>query len=47
MSFATALYSDNCLVKDTYVDQHNNKLQHIFNNIPDLSLKEDMLMKLR
>lgn len=44
VSFASALYSDNCLNKH---DQHDNKLRNIFNSISDLTLKEDMLMKLR
>lgn len=45
--FAAALYSDNCLNKHIHANQHNSKLQNIFNNISDLTLKEDMLMKLR
>lgn len=45
--FAAALYSDNCLNKHAHVGQHDNKLKNIFNNISDLTLKEDMLMKLR
>lgn len=46
ISFASALYSTNCL-NDDNIDQHNYKLKNIFNNISDLTLKEDMLMKLR
>lgn len=47
VKFAAAVYSDNCLNEDTNVDQYNDKLQNIFNNLSDLTLKEDMLMKLR
>lgn len=47
VSLAAALYSDNCLDKDNDVTYHKKKLQNIFNNISDLTLKEDMLMKLR
>lgn len=47
VSLAAALYSDNCLDKDTDVTHHKNKLRNIFNNLSDLTLKEDMLMKLR
>jgi len=46
VKFAAAVYSDNCLNEDTNVDQYNEKLQNIFNNLSDLTLKEDMLMKL-
>lgn len=47
VKFASILYSNNCLIEDTNTNQHNNKLKNIFNNICDLTLKEDMLMKLR
>ncbi|XP_025193883.1 cytoplasmic tRNA 2-thiolation protein 2-A [Melanaphis sacchari] len=47
VKFAAAVYSDNCLNEETHVDLYNDKLQNIFNNISDLTLKEDMLMKLR
>lgn len=47
VKFAAAVYSDNCLNEDINVDQYNDKLQNIFNNLSDLTLKEDMLMKLR
>ncbi|XP_022161216.1 cytoplasmic tRNA 2-thiolation protein 2 isoform X1 [Myzus persicae] len=47
VKFAAAVYSDNCLNEDTNIDQHNDKLKNIFNNLSDLTLKEDMLMKLR
>lgn len=47
VSLAAALYSNNCLDKDIDITHHKNKLQNIFNNISDLTLKEDMLMKLR
>lgn len=45
--FASILYSNNCLIEDTNAHQNNDKLKNIFNNISDLTLKEDMLMKLR
>lgn len=45
--FATTLYSDDCLNENLNINQHNNKLKNIFINISDLTLKEDMLMKLR
>lgn len=44
---ATALYSDDCLNENLNINQHNNKLKNIFINLSDLTLKEDMLMKLR
>lgn len=47
VQFATALYSDDCLNEDTNLNQHNIKLKNVFNNISDLTLKEDMLMQLR
>jgi len=47
VSFATVLYADDCLNNDTNIDHYNGKLQNVFNNILDLTLKEDMLMKLR
>lgn len=47
VKFSAAVYSDNCFNEDTNVDQYNDKLQNIFNNLSDLTLKEDMLMKLR
>lgn len=47
VSFAAALYSDDCLNKDTDVNHHKKKLRNVFNNISDLTLKEDLLMKLR
>lgn len=47
IQFATALYSDDCLNENLNINQHNNKLKNIFINISDLTLKEDMLMKLR
>ncbi|VVC38827.1 Hypothetical protein CINCED_3A025639 [Cinara cedri] len=47
VSLAAALYSDNCLDQHSAVDSHKDKLQNIFKNISDLTLKEDMLMKLR
>lgn len=47
VSFAVALYSNDCFDKNSDVNLHKNRLQNIFNNISDLTLKEDMLMKLR
>lgn len=47
VSFATALYSNNCMNKDIHIDHYNYKLQNLFKNLSDLTLKEDMLMKLR
>ncbi|CAH1724926.1 unnamed protein product [Aphis gossypii] len=47
VKFAAAVYSDNCLNEERYIDQYNDKLKNIFNSLSDLTLKEDMLMKLR
>jgi len=47
VKFSAAVYLDNCLNEDTNIDQYNDKLHNIFSNLSDLTLKEDMLMKLR
>lgn len=47
VSFATALYSDNVLIENTYINHHNDKLRNLFNSLTDLTLKQDLLTKLR
>ncbi|XP_050532227.1 cytoplasmic tRNA 2-thiolation protein 2-like isoform X3 [Daktulosphaira vitifoliae] len=47
ISFSSALYSENVLDEDCYLQKYDKKLKSLFNSKFDLTLKQDILIRLR